>query len=270
VDQLRLGRTTLELSAIGFGAFKIGRNTGVKYPTPYDLPDDEHVHALLHGLRALGVTYIDTAPAYGISEQRLGAYFSRHDDGAERPIISTKVGETFDDGVSTYDYSRIAVDASLARSRARLGVDRLDLVFVHSNGDDLAILRETDVVEALRAARDDGAVRCIGFSGKTVDGARAALDWADALMVMYHPDDTSHDDVMHAARERGVGIVVKKALASGRIDPSIAIPFALNHPAVTSVVIGGLDLDHMRDNVAHAVHARTSGDRRGDSARNAQ
>ena len=51
------------------------------------------------------------------------------------------------------------------------------------------------------------------------------------------------------ARERGVGIVVKKGLASGRLPPEEAIPFVLAQDAVASMVIGGLNLEHIRSNI---------------------
>ena len=68
----RLGRSNLNVSPIGFGAFKIGRNAGIKYPSAYDLPDQRAVNLLLGGVLDLGITYFDTAPAYGLSEERLG------------------------------------------------------------------------------------------------------------------------------------------------------------------------------------------------------
>ena len=61
----RLGRTGLNVSPIGFGAFKIGRNEQIKYPKGYELPDDDSTDALLNGVLDLGVNLIDTAPAYG-------------------------------------------------------------------------------------------------------------------------------------------------------------------------------------------------------------
>ncbi|MCA9296374.1 MAG: DUF1730 domain-containing protein, partial [Phycisphaerales bacterium] len=203
----RLGKTEYNVSAIGFGAFKIGRNTGIKYPAGYELPDDRQVAALLDGLLEMGVTLFDTAPAYGDSEDRLGRYLARSRQRDDGLIITTKVGEHFHDGQSTYSYTARDVRASLEASLRRLRVDTLDLVFVHSNGDDLSILHETDVVPTLLAARDDGLARHIGFSGKTVDGARAALAWADALMVEYHRDDTSHDAVMREAKAAGFDAV---------------------------------------------------------------
>ena len=53
------------MSPIGFGAFKIGRNEGIKYPQGYDLPDDARVERLLNEVLDLGINYVDTAPAYG-------------------------------------------------------------------------------------------------------------------------------------------------------------------------------------------------------------
>src|SRR5690606_22827706 len=114
-------------------------------------------------------------------------------------VVSTKVGEQFEGGRSTFDFSEAGVRASISQSRSRLGGDALDLVFVHSNGDDLMIQRETDVVRTLQALREVGAIHAIGFSGKTVEGAQAALAWADAIMVEYHIDDRSHEPVIAEA-----------------------------------------------------------------------
>jgi aryl-alcohol dehydrogenase-like predicted oxidoreductase len=249
VVRRRLGRSGLELSPIGFGAFKIGRNQGAKYVSGYAIPDDDAVATLLNGVIDLGINYIDTAPAYGSSEERIGRVI--HDRRGE-VIISTKVGETFANGRSTFDFSAAAVRDSVVRSRRRLGTSVLDLVFVHSSGKDLDVLDATDAVGTLCSLRDAGDIRAIGFSGKTVEGAAASLDWADAIMVQYHLDDRSHEEVIALAAKRGVGVIVKKGLASGRLEARPAIEFVLANPNVTSMVIGGLSLDHMRENFAAA------------------
>src|SRR5579862_3678712 len=107
-----LGRTGFSISPIGFGAFKIGRNQKVKYSAAYELPSDEQVAALLNGVLDLGINYIDTAPAYGTSEERIGrAIAGRRSEF----VLATKVGETFEAGVSTYDFSAAAIRASVAR-----------------------------------------------------------------------------------------------------------------------------------------------------------
>jgi aryl-alcohol dehydrogenase-like predicted oxidoreductase len=248
VDHRRLGRTGFALSPIGFGAFKIGRNQGIKYAQSYELPDMRDVERLLNGVLDLGINYIDTAPAYGLSEERIGAAISHRKSDF---ILSTKVGETFVGGQSIFDFSGRAVRESIARSRKRLRIDALDLVIVHSDGDDLRIINETDVVPVLQDLKDQGVVKAIGFSGKTVEGARAAIagGWADAIMVEYHLNDRSHEQVLLEAAGRGIGVVVKKPLASGALKPRHAIPFILQNRSVASLVIGGLNLAHVRENI---------------------
>lgn len=248
-----VGQTGVQLPPLGFGAFKIGRNQGIKYPTPYDLPAMETVRELMEGIRAIGCHYFDTAPAYGLSEARLGALLPASDPTL---VISTKVGETFSDGRSTYDFSRAALERSLHQSHERLQRDVLDLVFIHAHGDDVALLRDTDVVAVLREARDRGTIRAIGLSGKTPAAALSALDWSDALMVEYHLHDESHAAVLEQAHNKGVAVVVKKALASGTLPAADALQFVLSNPAVASVVVGGLSLQNFHANWNTALEVR--------------
>ena len=245
-----LGSTGLHVPPLGFGAFKIGRNQGIKYPTGYALPDDAAVSRLLNGVLDLGCPLIDTAPAYGLSEERIGRAIGHR---RREFVLSTKVGETFDEGMSRYDFTRAGVEHSLTRSLERLRTEVLDIVFIHSNGDDLAILSDTDVVPVLHEWKQRGAIRAIGLSGKTVAGARAAWEWADAIMVEYHLDDVSHAPAIAEAGAGNVGVFVKKGLASGRLPPADAIRFVCGTPGVTSLIVGGLNLDHFAANWRTAV-----------------
>jgi aryl-alcohol dehydrogenase-like predicted oxidoreductase len=199
----------------------------------------------LNGVLDLGCTLIDTAPAYGLSEERIGRAISAR---RNEFVLSTKVGETFENGQSTFDFSRAGVETSLQRSLDRLQTDVLDIVFIHSNGDDEHILTQTETVAVLQEWKARGAIHAIGLSGKTVDGARRALAWADALMVEYHLDDVSHAEVMSEAAKRGVAVFVKKGLASGRLPAADAIRFVLANPAVTTQILGGLNFAHFQTN----------------------
>jgi len=251
-----LGNTGLLLSPIGFGAFKIGRNQKTKYARGYDLPDDSGVQRLLNGVLDLGINLIDTAPAYGRSEERIGQAIAHR---RREYVLSTKTGETFEDGRSMYDFSRAATLDSVHRSLRRLRTDVLDIVLIHSDGDDLRILNHSDVVATLQELRSSGLVRFIGLSGKTVAGALAAMNWADVLMIEYHALDRSHEPVLGEAHRRGVGVLIKKPLASGRLPARQAIPELLADGRIASLVIGGLDLEHVRENVELAGRAGGSG-----------
>ncbi len=249
-----IGRTGLAVPPLGFGAFKIGRNQGVKYPVPYDLPDEAAVGRLLNSVLDLGCTLIDTAPAYGLSEARIGQAIGHR---RSEFVLSTKVGETFENGQSTYDFSAEGVRTSLERSLRNLKTDVLDLVFIHSNGHDQQILLETDTVAILQDYRARGLIRAIGLSGKTVAGAELGLKWADALMVEYHLQDTSHSQVMSQAAAAGVAVFVKKGLSSGKLAADESIRFVLGNADVTSLIVGGLNLDHFQENWNTALKARS-------------
>ena len=247
--QRPLGKTGLRVSPVAFGAFKIGRNEKIKYAQSYPLPGEEDAGKLLNGVLDLGINLIDTAPAYGVSEERIGRHVAHR---REQFLLSSKVGETFENGVSTYDFSGESARRSVERSLTRLRADHLDFLFIHSDGRDVQILKEGNLLETLEALKREGKARFIGLSGKTVQGARQALAWADALMVEYHPDDPSHAPVIEEAGQRGVAVLVKKPLASGKLAAAEAIPFCLTPPAVASLVIGGLNLKHIEQNLAIA------------------
>lgn len=241
-----LGKTGLQVSPLGFGTFKIGRNQKIKYPQPYDLPDDATVERLLNGILDLGITHIDAAPAYGLAEERVGKFLAHR---RKEFVLSTKVGELFENGESRYEFDRDSVQASVAESLRRLRTDVLDVVLIHTPADDVRVLNETPVVETLQALKAAGKIRAIGLSGKTVAAAEQALAWAEVLMVEYHAEDASHAGVIAEAQRRGVGIFVKKGLASGHLPPEKALPFVVRTPGVGSVVVGGLSLPHMQENI---------------------
>jgi aryl-alcohol dehydrogenase-like predicted oxidoreductase len=240
------------VTAIGWGAFKIGRNEGIKYPTPYELPTEAESVRLIHAVIDMGIGVVDTAPAYGLSEARLGAALGAR---RERIFLSTKAGERFEHGLSTHDFSERAVEASLALSLDRLRTDHVDCVWVHSDGTDLAILRDGGALRALASARERGQVRSIGFSPKTLEGAMTALDDArvDALMLELHPRETSMLPAVRRAGAEGRAVFVKKPLASGHLSPAEAIPWILRHPEVTCVVVGGLNVERLRATAALAL-----------------
>jgi aryl-alcohol dehydrogenase-like predicted oxidoreductase len=97
-----LGSTDMEVSALGLGTVKLGRNEGVKYPSEFRIPDDRHAASLLSEAQDLGINLIDTAPAYGNSEERLGKLLAGQRD---RWLICSKVGEEFEHGQSRFDFT---------------------------------------------------------------------------------------------------------------------------------------------------------------------
>jgi len=250
VEQRPLGTSTLSVSRLGWGTVKLGRNEAVKYPEPFDLPDDVQAIDIVLRMLDLGITLIDTAPAYGLAQQRLGqALGARRDD----IVLVTKVGETFDTttGESHYAFDGGAARATLEQNLRLLRTDHIDLLLVHSDGNDIANQNDT-YIAALQDLRSSGLVRAIGFSGKTVAGHQHALVWSDAIMVPFSMGDSSHDKLITDAAEHGVGVLVKKALNSGHLDAAAALAWCWHEApcadSIASVVVGSLSPQRMSAN----------------------
>lgn len=254
-----LGSTNIRISAIGLGTVKLGRTEGVKYPTASPLPTDAEAADLIDIAADLDINLIDTAPAYGSSEERLGALLAGQRD---RWVISTKVGEEFAEGKSRYDFSPPAIRASVERSLKRLRTDRLDVVLLHSDGlIELAGEREDSMLE-LRRLQREGKIRAIGASTKTLQGARWAVSCCEVVMLTLNPGAMGDAPAVDQAAEAGVGVLIKKALDSGHLaagpgtDPiEHALRFVFSHRGVSSVVIGTVNPHHLEDNVRAAERA---------------
>lgn len=245
--------TGLEISAIGLGTVKLGRDQGVKYPHGFQIPDDTEATRLLALARELGINLIDTAPAYGRSEERLGPLLRGQ---RQEWVICTKVGEEFENGQSRFDFSPEHVRFSLERSLQRLNTDYLDIVLVHSDGNDLEIIHRQGTLEALAEAKRQGLVRAIGMSTKTVDGGIETLKRADLVMATYNLNQREEEPVLDFAQAHGKAVLIKKALASGHVclqdqdDPvQASLDFIFRHGGVTSTIVGTINPDHLRHNV---------------------
>ena len=242
-----LGQTGLRISRIGLGTTKLGRNEQVKYPRPFELPTDAQVLELFAMAQRLGINLIDTAPAYGSSEQKIGALLPRPDDW----VIATKVGESFDRGHSRFDFSAEALRASVARSAHLLRRERLDLVLLHCGDDDLRVLRDSGAVDSLRALQREGRIGAIGASTKSVEAGLLAVSLCDVVMVSFSRADRTQRPVIEAARKAGKGVLVKKPLDSGHDDaPALALAAVLAEPGVDAAIVGTIDAGHLQENCA--------------------
>ena len=246
--------TGVIVSPLGLGTVKIGRNTAVKYPTEFKIPDDKQVKNLLAQAWELSINLLDTAPAYGNSEQRLGELLAKqtHDF-----IVATKVGESFDakTGASHYDFSPEFITANIHQSLSNLKRDVLDIVLIHSDGNDKKII-EQGALEVLADLKQQGLIRAIGMSTKTVEGGLLALQQSDLAMVMHHLNYQQEQAVLDQAAKDNKGIFIKKALASGHLTPdSVQDNFDLiyKNQAVSSVIIGTINPVHLEDNVVKAL-----------------
>lgn len=239
----------MRVSLIGLGGVKLGRDQGVRYAESFTIPSAETAAGLLDRARELGVNLIDTAPAYGTSEILLGNLLKPQ---RRQWIICSKVGEEFQDGASHFDFSPGATRKSVERSLQRLATDYLDIALIHSNGADLRILNELGTLEALRELQQQGLIRAVGISHKTVEGGLRAIELgADVIMATLNPRALEQIPVVKAASAQGCGVLIKKALAGGDGSPE-DLAWVAGNRGVSSIVVGTINRDHLQANIAAA------------------
>jgi len=245
---------------VGLGAGRIGGPE----------TSEADVDRLVGGALDAGVTLIDTARSYGLSEERLGRALAGR---RERVVLSTKVGY----GVpGVPDWTGRSVTDGVDAALLRLRTDRLDLVHLHSC--ELAVLERNGVAEALRSAVQAGKVRVSAYSGEG-----AALLWAvrsglfGAVQCSVSVvDQAALDGAIAQAAARGIGVLGKRALGNApwRFDarppepdvaeawdrfralrpdagglgwPALFTRFAAFAPGVSAVLVGTATLAHLQE-----------------------
>ncbi|HLI20072.1 MAG TPA: aldo/keto reductase [Stellaceae bacterium] len=217
-----LGRSGITISEIGFGAWGIGGRTAGE--TSYGDTDDNRSRAALDRALDLGITFYDTAPAYGDghSEALIGAAFASRRD---RVVIATKAGlPRFGDPA---DFSPAALRQSLDGSLKRLKSDYVDLFQLHNPPPDL-FRAAPESYAALEALRCDGKIRAFGVSVKTP---------AEAVSIL-----SSHDV---AAVQVNLNMLDVRALESGLLDLAAAKGVAIiaRTPLCFGFLAGGVTAD---------------------------
>ncbi len=247
-----MGSTGIVVSVLGLGTVKLGRDQEVKYPNGFIIPNDKEVRELLALTKDLGINFIDTAPAYGNSEERLGQLMTNPNDW----VIMTKVGEIFENGKSSFDFSAEHTRMSVERSLKRLKRDNLDMVLVHSNGDDMNIINNQGALEELDKLKQKGLIQAYGMSTKTVEGGLWIVENTDMVMATLNLSDDHDLPVIKRAHELNKGVVIKKGLQSGHADKSAggsgveeAFKYVFSHEGVSSMIVGTINPNHLRQNV---------------------
>tara|TARA_B100000427_G_scaffold59169_1_gene46537 strand:+ start:36 stop:815 length:780 start_codon:yes stop_codon:yes gene_type:complete len=249
LEKRSLGQSGINVSCLGLGTVKFGRNHQVRYPEKFSLPSLEELEGILNRTRELGINFLDTAPAYGDSEEKIGHVLRGRSDW----IICTKVGEDFANGQSSFNFSGSHAQKSIQRSLKNLKTDYLDIVLVHSNGDDETIIDNTDCLETLARLKEKGIIRAYGMSTKTIQGGIRATDLTDVVMVTLNPSNKDDLPVIKNALSKNKGVLVKKALNSGHLSEYSLeknLNFVLSTSGVTSIVVGTINQEHLAVNVS--------------------
>jgi aryl-alcohol dehydrogenase-like predicted oxidoreductase len=224
-----LGRTGIEVSEVGYGAWGIGQSQWI------GAEDEESLRALRRAIE-LGLTFIDTALAYGRghSEQLVGQVVR---DTDHHVAVASKVppknlewparegvdvGETF-----PAEHVRRCTERSLSNT----GLDVLDVQQFHVWQD--SWLGQGDWQQAVQELKDEGKIRAFGISindhepANALEAVRAGV--VDTVQVIYNVFDQSpEDELLPACQEHGVGVIVRVPFdeggLTGRIGPDSDFP----------------------------------------------
>ncbi|MDN0198703.1 aldo/keto reductase [Streptomyces sp. S.PNR 29] len=291
----RLGRSGVEVSPLGFGAAAIANL--------YSEVTEEQAHEAVAAAWQRGIRYFDTAPHYGLglSERRLGAALREHPRTAY--TISTKVGRRLEpaqdggddlaDGFAVpathrrvWDFSADGIRRTLESSLERLGLDRVDVVYLH-DPDDHAEQAFREGYPALEQLRSEGVVGAIGAGMNQAEMLTRFVRDTDVDVVLCAGRYTLLDqgalvELLPAAEERGTSVVIGGAFNSGLLaDPkpgatynytaapaelldralrlksvavrhgttlrAAALAFCAAHPAVACVLVGARSAHEVRD-----------------------
>lgn len=207
MEQRTLGPTGKHVSVIGLGTWQLGADWG-------DVSEQD-ARAVLQASVEAGVTLFDTADVYGDgrSEQIIGAFL--RDSGAA-VTVATKMGRRMDQVRENYTMANFR--AWTDRSRTNLGVDTLDLVQLHCPPTEVITSQQT--YDDLETLKSEGVIADYGVSVETCDQALAAIErGAATIQIILNAFRLKPlDQVLPAAQEKGVGIIVRVPLASGLLS----------------------------------------------------
>jgi len=213
-----LGRTGLDVSEIGFGAWGIGgRTVGT---TSYGDTDDRTSLAALDRALDRGINFFDTSSAYGNghSEELIGQAFAARRD---RAVIATKAG--YDAWDKPPDFSPAAVVASAEASLRRLRTDYIDLFQLHNPPQEA--LRSPELREALAGLQKAGKIRAWGVSAKSPVEAIEALAEFDVAVVQANfnmMDVRALDGLLGEVERRKAGFIGRTPLCFGFLSGTIS------------------------------------------------
>lgn len=199
MEKRKYGNTDMMVSVLGFGGAEIG----------FQNADPKQVERLLGSAIEAGLNVIDTAECYNTSEELIGQTMSHRRDDY---YLFTKCGHA--SGLDLPDWDPKMLEQSIDRSLKRLRTDYVDIIHLHTCTEE--VLRQGDVIDVLRRAKEKGKTRYIGYSGDHKDALYAVQCGAfDSLETSVNiADQEAIELTLPEAIKRGMGVTVKRPVAN--------------------------------------------------------
>ncbi|HEY4844193.1 MAG TPA: aldo/keto reductase [Candidatus Dormibacteraeota bacterium] len=271
-----LGSTGLRVTPIGLGLAALGRPGYITLDRDKDLGADRSVaalerrsHEVLSAAYDAGIRYFDAARSYGFAERFLASWLRERALPPRAVTVGSKWGYTYvgdwqvDARVhEVKDHSLAALRRQIAESRALLG-DYLDLYQIHSATLESGVLDNRDVLEELARLRADGLVIGLSVSGpQQAEVIRRALEVEvdgvnpfQSVQATWNVLEPSAGPALADAHDAGWGVIIKEALANGRLAAKdrAAMAAALANPWVDVVLSGAVTVEQLQSNAMAAT-----------------
>jgi D-threo-aldose 1-dehydrogenase len=234
-ERRRIGRTSLDVTVLGLGCATLG---GSRIPV-----SRQTAEAIVRAAWAAGVRYVDAAPYYGVGQAERAVGDALRDQKRDDWVLSTKVGRLLRPmpqppaGLArrhplpfdvVYDYSHDGIMRSFEDSLQRLGLSRIDILYVHDIGAyqhgaeasrHMQVLRDSGY-RVLDSLKRSGAIAAIGIGVNEREVLLDAMEWGDwdafLLAGRYTLlEQAPLDDLLPKCIARGISIVVGGPLNSG-------------------------------------------------------
>jgi aryl-alcohol dehydrogenase-like predicted oxidoreductase len=235
-----LGKTGLTVTRIGLGLAALGRPGYMTLGHANDLGHryepaamQAHAHTVLDAAYAAGIRYFDVARSYGEGERFLASWLAARDLAPGRVTVGSKWGYTYTAGWQVEAEKHEIKEHSLAVLRRQIGESRgilgshLALYHIHSATLDSGVLDNAEVLHELARLRSQGL--CIGLSTTGLrqgDTLRRAMEIVldglplfNCVQATWNVLEPSAAPALAEARAAGLGVIVKEALANGRLTP---------------------------------------------------
>lgn len=279
IPRRKLGRTDMVVTEISLGGVGLG---GLRTTN-----DDKVASSTLERAWKRGINYVDTSPLYAESERRVGLSLAGLGGRPQGLHLSTKAGTH---PSRRGDYSAEGIRWSVENSLHLLGVDSVDLVFVHDPDSMDPVLSPGAALDELERMRDEGKFRWIGLGVREHDKLRTAIRTGRFDVILTYADynlvrQTATPLIAEAA-EAGVGVVLAQVFIAGLLaggDPAeskyagrnpddtrlardwwlwargrnvslraLALQYGLRNPRVGTVLVGADAPEHVDEILASA------------------
>jgi aryl-alcohol dehydrogenase-like predicted oxidoreductase len=240
VQRTAFGRTGLSVTGLGLGLAALGRPGYIDLGRDDDLGSGRDVasmerraHEVLDAAYEAGVRYVDAARSYGRAEAFLASWLEASGLGPDDVTVGSKWGYTYTadwrtdaDVHEVKDHSLATLRRQVGESRALLG-GRLDLYQIHSATLESGVLEDEAVMHELGRLRDDGLVIGLSVSGprqaetilRALEVDAAETNPFGAVQATWNVLEPSAGPALAEAHAAGWGVLVKEAMANGRLGP---------------------------------------------------